>query len=41
VGYGAVFTPDESPDLMEQRDALQAFTEDRLADMLRWDEAEE
>ena len=41
VGYGAAFTPAESPDLAEQRQELQAFTEDRLADMLRWDEGEE
>jgi hypothetical protein len=41
VGYGAAFTPDPSPELEEQRQHLQTFTESRLADMLRWDEAQE
>lgn len=41
VGYGAVFTPVESQVLAEQRRELQTYTENRLADMLRWDKAEE
>ncbi len=41
VGFGTHFIPEQTPELSAQRQQLQNFTETRLADMLRWDQAEE